>query len=99
MVLKGHIALCSAVFPDKTMGNQLDCLARYALWEAGLDYKCGTGHGVGSFLNVHEGPHGISKGRAHLEPLQSGMFVTDGEYDNHHHHRSCGNYHNNYYYY
>lgn len=78
MVLKGHIALGSAVFPEKTSGNQLDCLARCALWEAGLDYKHGTGHGVGSFLNVHEGPHGISKARPGYKPLQSGMFVTDG---------------------
>lgn len=80
-MLKGHIALCSAVFPDKTMGNQLDYLARHALWEVGLDYKHGTGHGVGSFLNVHEGPHGISKGKAIFKPFQSGMFVTDGKYN------------------
>jgi len=77
-VLKGHIALCCAVFPDKTAGNQLDCLARAALWQEGLDYKHGTGHGVGAFLNVHEGPHGISKTRPVLKPLQAGMFVTDG---------------------
>ena len=80
MVLKGHIGLCSAVFPDKTMGNQLDYLARHALWDVGLDYKHGTGHGVGFFLNVHEGPHGISKTRPYSKPLQSGMFVTDGKY-------------------
>lgn len=77
LVLKGHIALCSAVFPDKTLGNQLDGLARQPLWKVGLDYKHGTGHGVGSFLNVHEGPHGISKSRPYLKPFQSGMFVTD----------------------
>ena len=79
MVLKGHIALCSAIFPNKTMGNQLDCLARHALWESGLDYKHGTGHGVGAFLNVHEGPHGIGKTRPYSKPLQSDMFVTDGQ--------------------
>ena len=79
MVLKGHIALCLAIFPDKTFGNQLDCLARQALWEAGLDYKHGTGHGVGSFLNVHEGPHGISKTRPGFKPFQKNMFVTNGK--------------------
>lgn len=77
-MLKGHIALCTSVFPDKTLGNQLDCLARAALWQYGLDYKHGTGHGVGAFLNVHEGPHGIGKNRPYLKPLQAGMFVTDG---------------------
>ena len=77
-MLKGHIALCSAVFPDKTMGGQLDSHARSALWQYGLDYKHGTGHGVGAFLNVHEGPHGIGKTRTDRKPLQAGMFVTDG---------------------
>ena len=72
--------MCTAIFPDKTLGNQLDYLARHALWGVGLDYKHGTGHGVGSFLNVHEGPHGISKkARPGSKPLQSAMFVTDGE--------------------
>ena len=66
------------MFPNKTLGNQLDVLARHALWNFGLDYNTGTGHGVGSFLNVHEGPHGISKRRAYTEPFQHGMFVTDG---------------------
>ena len=61
------------------MGNQLDYLARHALWQFGLDYKHGTGHGVGSFLNVHEGPHGISKTRSYPKPLHNGMFVTDGK--------------------
>lgn len=79
-MLKGHIALCSAIFPNKTLGNQLDVLARHALWTAGLDYNHGTGHGVGSFLNVHEGPHGISKRRAYTASLQYGMFVTDGAF-------------------
>ncbi|KAG5477121.1 hypothetical protein LSCM1_05463 [Leishmania martiniquensis] len=61
LVLKGHIALNSVVFPKGTSGVRLDILARMALWSAGLDYAHGTGHGVGSFLNVHEGPHGIGK--------------------------------------
>ncbi|KAG5500324.1 hypothetical protein JIQ42_04661 [Leishmania sp. Namibia] len=60
LVLKGHIALNSIVFPKGTSGFRLDTLARMALWSVGLDYAHGTGHGVGSFLNVHEGPHGIS---------------------------------------
>ncbi|CAM39201.1 putative aminopeptidase P1 [Leishmania braziliensis MHOM/BR/75/M2904] len=59
LVLKGHIALNSIVFPKGTSGVRLDTLARMALWSVGLDYAHGTGHGVGSFLNVHEGPHGI----------------------------------------
>ncbi|GET89354.1 aminopeptidase P1, putative [Leishmania tarentolae] len=59
LVLKGHIALNSIVFPKGTSGVRLDTLARMALWGVGLDYAHGTGHGVGSFLNVHEGPHGI----------------------------------------
>ena len=60
-VLKGHIALAEAVFPRGATGSQLDILARQALWEAGLDYDHGTGHGVGSFLGVHEGPARISR--------------------------------------
>jgi len=59
MVLKGHIALARAVFPESTLGSRIDALARQALWSAGLDYNHGTGHGVGAFLNVHEGPQGI----------------------------------------
>jgi len=59
LVLKGHIALARAVFPEGTLGSRLDCLARYHLWSAGLDYNHGTGHGVGAYLNVHEGPQGI----------------------------------------
>ncbi len=61
LVLKGHIALASAVFPTGTNGSQLDVLARINLWKNLKDYKHGTGHGVGFCLNVHEGPHGISK--------------------------------------
>ncbi|MBP7709633.1 MAG: aminopeptidase P family protein [Rickettsiales bacterium] len=84
-VLKGHIALARAKFPRGTSGAQLDVLAREHLWRAGLDYDHGTGHGVGSFLSVHEGPCGISK-RAH-QPLLEGMilsnepgFYKEGEY-------------------
>jgi len=76
LVLKGHIALCTAVFPNKTNGHRIECLARAPLWAAGLNYKHGTGHGVGAFLNVHEGPQGISA-RPSLEPLSAGMFVSD----------------------
>lgn len=60
LVLKGHIALARALFPEGTRGSQLDVLARRALWEHGLDYAHGTGHGVGSFLSVHEGPQRIA---------------------------------------
>ncbi|MDP3371873.1 MAG: aminopeptidase P family protein [Candidatus Paracaedibacteraceae bacterium] len=75
-VLKGHIALAQAVFPYGTCGAQLDTLARQYLWQAGLDYNHGTGHGVGSFLNVHEGLHGISRAgsRVFLEP---GMIISN----------------------
>jgi Xaa-Pro aminopeptidase len=60
-VLKGHIALARAVFPKGTKGSQLDVLARQHLWQGGVDYAHGTGHGVGSFLSVHEGPQRIAK--------------------------------------
>jgi Xaa-Pro aminopeptidase len=60
-VLKGHIAIARAVFPDGTTGAQLDSFARQYLWQAGLDFDHGTGHGVGSYLSVHEGPARISK--------------------------------------
>ncbi|MFC3172938.1 aminopeptidase P family protein [Novosphingobium bradum] len=60
-VLKGHIALSRAVFPKGTLGSQLDTLARQFLWHAGIDYAHGTGHGVGAFLSVHEGPQRISR--------------------------------------
>ncbi len=60
-VLKGHIAIATAMFPESTSGAQLDPLARTALWQAGLDFDHGTGHGVGSYLSVHEGPASISK--------------------------------------
>src|SRR3954452_20860795 len=80
-VLKGHIALATAVFPRGTRGTQLDSFARRPLWEAGLDYAHGTGHGVGSFLSVHEGPQRISPvGSSQAggdEPLQAGMIISN----------------------
>ncbi len=84
-VLKGHIALARVKFPIGTTGAQLDALARFHLWQAGLDFDHGTGHGVGSFLSVHEGPCGISK-RVHQELLEGMIlsnepgFYLDGEY-------------------
>ena len=74
-VLKGHIGLASARFPKGTSGAQLDALARMALWQAGLDFDHGTGHGVGSYLSVHEGPQRISKA-GHV-PLDPGMIVSN----------------------
>ena len=80
-VLKGHIALARAVFPAGTRGVQLDSLARQFLWAAGLDYNHGTGHGVGSFLSVHEGPQRIaaawSSQPGNDEPLQAGMILSN----------------------
>ena len=75
-VLKGHIALATARFPVGTSGSQLDALARYALWQVGLDYDHGTGHGVGAYLSVHEGPHRISK-MPNTVALQPGMIVSN----------------------
>ena len=75
-VLKGHIALASVRFPEGTTGGQLDALARLPLWKSGLDYDHGTGHGVGAFLNVHEGPQSISKGSMG-PPLQAGMVISN----------------------
>ncbi|MDE2512615.1 MAG: aminopeptidase P family protein [Alphaproteobacteria bacterium] len=75
-VLKGHIALASCRFPQGTTGSQLDALARTPLWETGLDYDHGTGHGVGSYLGVHEGPQRISK-TPNAQPLLPGMIVSD----------------------
>ncbi|KAA3461180.1 putative Xaa-Pro aminopeptidase P isoform X1 [Gossypium australe] len=78
-VLKGHIALGNARFPNGTNGYSLDILARIPLWRYGLDYRHGTGHGIGSYLNVHEGPHQISfRPQARNVPLQVSMTVTDG---------------------
>jgi len=75
LVLKGHIAIATARFPKGTRGIDLDAFARRALWEKGLDFDHGTGHGVGSYLSVHEGPQSISRrGMAELEP---GMIVSN----------------------
>uniref|UniRef100_A0A4W3K3M7 Xaa-Pro aminopeptidase 1 n=1 Tax=Callorhinchus milii TaxID=7868 RepID=A0A4W3K3M7_CALMI len=76
-VLKGHISLGSAVFPNGTKGHLLDSFARAALWDCGLDYLHGTGHGVGAFLNVHEGPCGISYKTFADEPLEAGMILSN----------------------
>jgi Xaa-Pro aminopeptidase len=74
-VLKGHIAIATAVFPESTSGAQLDSLARMPLWQAGLDFDHGTGHGVGSYLSVHEGPARISK-LGHVA-LRRGMILSN----------------------
>jgi Xaa-Pro aminopeptidase len=76
-VLKGHIAVARAIFPKGTRGAQLDPLARQFLWEAGLDYAHGTGHGVGSYLSVHEGPQRIATFGGGDEPLAPGMILSD----------------------
>ena len=80
-VLKGHIAVARAVFPNGTRGSQLDSFARQYLWAAGLDYAHGTGHGVGSFLAVHEGPQRISPAGSSQpggdEPLRAGMILSN----------------------
>lgn len=76
LVLKGHLRLAMAIFPQDTTGHQLDVLARYDLWQNGLNYEHGTGHGVGSYLSVHEGPHGISS-RINTTSLQVGMIVSN----------------------
>ena len=74
-VLKGHIAIATAIFPENTSGAQLDPLARVSLWQAGLDYDHGTGHGVGSYLSVHEGPARISK--LGTVALRRGMILSN----------------------
>ena len=79
-VLKGHIALGRAIFPTCTRGIPLDVLARQFLWEAGVDYAHGTGHGVGSYLAVHEGPARIASSAAYTggdEPLAAGMILSN----------------------
>ncbi|WP_448502472.1 aminopeptidase P family protein [Sphingomonas sp.] len=80
-VLKGHIGLATAIFPDGTVGGQLDGFARRPLWEAGLDYPHGTGHGVGAYLSVHEGPQRIAApnypGGGPNEPLRAGMILSN----------------------
>jgi len=80
-VLKGHIAVATARFPEGTRGCQLDSFARQYLWQVGLDYAHGTGHGVGSFLSVHEGPQRISPAGSSQaggdEPLRAGMILSN----------------------
>ena len=80
-VLQGHIAVATALFPKGTRGGQLDSFARRPLWEAGLDYAHGTGHGVGSFLSVHEGPQRIAPAGSSQaggdEPLVPGMLLSN----------------------
>ena len=85
LVLKGHIALATVRFPIGTTGSNLDVLARHALWQQGLDYDHGTGHGVGVYLGVHEGPQRISKmpNKVQLKPgmivsNEPGYYKTDG---------------------
>lgn len=75
LVLKSHIALADTIFLEETRGSQLDAIARRPLWQYHLDYKCGTGHGVGYLLNVHEGPHRISRSMNDAL-LKEGYIVT-----------------------
>lgn len=75
-VLKGHIALATTLFPQGVAGPHLDAFARRALWQAGLDYDHGTGHGVGSYLSVHEGPASLSRA-GRMVPLAPGMILSD----------------------
>jgi Xaa-Pro aminopeptidase len=74
-VLRGHIAIARAIFPDGTTGAQIDAFARQFLWQAGIDFDHGTGHGVGSYLSVHEGPARISK--LGTTPLKRGMILSN----------------------
>jgi Xaa-Pro aminopeptidase len=92
LVLKGHIALDRARFPDGTTGTQLDILARQFLWNAGLDYDHGTGHGVGTFLSVHEGPQRIAKASNDVA-LKPGMVLSNepGYYRDGHYGIRCEN--------
>ncbi len=76
-VLRGHLAVARAIFPKGTRGGQLDILARQYLWSAGLDYAHGTGHGVGAYLSVHEGPQRIASFGGGDEPLQPGMILSN----------------------
>ena len=75
-VLKGHIAIARLVFPHGSTGAHLDAFARASLWQVGLDFDHGTGHGVGSYLSVHEGPVSISK-QARPVPLEAGMILSN----------------------
>src|SRR6185437_3932547 len=74
-VLKGNMAISRAVFPKGTSGAQIDALARNPLWQAGLDFDHGTGHGVGAYLSVHEGPQRIAK--TGTTPLEPGMIISN----------------------
>jgi len=80
-VLQGHVAIATAIFPDGTLGGQIDAFARRPLWEAGCDFPHGTGHGIGSYLSVHEGPQRIAApnypGGAAMEPLRAGMMLSN----------------------
>jgi len=76
LTLKGNINLARAKFLNEATGSNLDILARLPLWEYGIDYKCGTGHGVGYFLSVHEGPQRISQVPNNIK-LRSGMVITN----------------------
>jgi len=86
LVLQGAIGLANVKFPAGTYGRNIDVLARKALWDRGLGYKHGTGHGIGSFLSIHEGPSGIGTGRSPASDvtLQAGMVFSDepGYYKN-----------------
>jgi Xaa-Pro aminopeptidase len=75
-VLKGHIAIATLVFPDGVGGAHIDAFARRALWQIGIDYDHGTGHGVGSYLSVHEGPVSISR-LARPVPIGAGMILSN----------------------
>ena len=77
LVLKGHIALARARFLDGTTGHALDVLARQPLWQAGINYRCGTGHGIGYCLGVHEGPQSISPRRENAVALVPGMLLSN----------------------
>ena len=86
-VLQGHIAVATVVFPAGTEGHVLDGLARVALWQDGCNFQHGTGHGVGSYLNVHEGPHGLSsRARPYKGGIQAGMTTSNepGHYERDH---------------
>jgi Xaa-Pro aminopeptidase len=74
LVLKGLVAMCRLAWPEGLAGRDLDAMARVALWRAGMDYDHGTGHGIGSYLGVHEGPQSLS--RRGLEPLAPGMILS-----------------------
>ncbi len=76
LVLRGNIALATTVFPHGVAGPHLDAIARRPLWSAGLDYDHGTGHGVGSYLSVHEGPASLSRAGA-MVPIEAGMILSD----------------------